>query len=149
MEETILHGERVKHLRHLAKYVVEQEDDSLLNYTEVRMYQQDFFYVVKNNQAIPRQWYMQSKSNFHSHYDIYIIEYSNFMNITDDEDFKFYGFNINGEDEAVCADEPTNGEAPDGPTHVFPMPFLKHYAMIAKIGNKTFENAKRLSHTAQ
>lgn len=129
MDDTVIHGENVSHYRLVRDYVAEGGQEVDFNYTDVRTYQQDFYCRREDDVCVPKQWYMQSKSNFNSHYDIYVIEYGDFATSVGDTDFEYYDFN----GTAKCDDEPGDGEAPDGPTRrAFPLPFLRDFARVAR-----------------
>ena len=123
LENTMIHGKEVEHYRVIDYYVGEEQPAETMNYTDVRTWQQDFYCKRTDAGCIPMKWYMQSKSNFASHYDIYIIEYTDFELTAEDSDFEYYDFN----GIAVCSDEPDGPVNPDGPTmnhmvHIFRQP---------------------------
>jgi len=109
MDDAYVHGRLAEHYRLVNDYVVEPGDQ--FNYTEVRTYQQEFYCIRDKSGCTPLKWYMTSKSNFASHYDIYIIEYSDFEPSVSESDFDFYDFG----GEAECPAEPVDPND-DGPT---------------------------------
>ncbi|CAL5982806.1 Cathepsin_L [Hexamita inflata] len=126
LADTKIHGTPVEHYRYINDYIDRNQPNNL-SYTEVRTYQQDFYCQRTEQGCVPLKWYMNSKSNFHSHYDIYIIEYSDFEFTVEEKDFIFYDFNGIAVCNAVPDPDPEN---PDGPTH---RGFINMFKMFSKV----------------
>lgn len=114
MNDTIIHGTPAKHYRIVEDYIGTGQEQQNMNYTDVRTYEQDFYCTMNGTNCIPMKWYMQSKSNMDSHYDIYIIHYSQFNFSTEPDDFDFFLYDAN------CGEESQTVKPKDVTHNIFP-----------------------------
>lgn len=82
--QTRLHGRVVEHFRLLGTYPDSRPNRSFVG---TREFQQDFYCHMNGMYCIPVKWEMHSTSLFHSHFDYYIMEYSDFSTAVKPEEF--------------------------------------------------------------
>ncbi|CAL6024693.1 Cathepsin_L [Hexamita inflata] len=85
LQQTTLNNQIVEHFRQFGSY---ETDTSGLTFAANSTLQNDFFCQMQNGVCVPIRWELRGRSNFDSHQDYYLLEFTHFTTEVDDKYLK-------------------------------------------------------------